>query len=59
LAQAPEPFDRILWLNKMLLRNKKKGPNNRAKEYMKIADQKARETRKAADRGDAKGLEGS
>src|SRR3990172_9180090 len=58
LAQTPEASDGLSVAEKNAV-GKKKDPNDRAKEYMKIANQKAMDARNAADRGDTKGLEES
>jgi hypothetical protein len=58
LAQAPQSSDGLSMAEQNAV-GKKKDPNDRAKEYMKIANQKALDARKAADRGDANGLDES
>lgn len=58
LAQAPQSSDGLSMAEQHAV-GKKRDPNDRAREYMKIANQKALDARKAADRGDTKGLEQS
>jgi hypothetical protein len=58
LAQAPQSSNGLSVAEQNAV-GKKKDPNDRAKEYIKIANQKAVDARKAADRGDAKGLDES
>lgn len=58
LAQAPEASEGLS-VAEQNAAGKKKDPNDRAKEYMKIANQRALDARKAADRGDSQRLEQS